>query len=63
MAFTPPTLRAKNGELNAPMLGKLECIRQQIFQHLLQTFRIRGNAPAQLRVRIMSKESFLLSAS
>src|SRR5579871_1776549 len=32
------------------MFGELECIREKILQHLLQTFRVRHQTPGEVRV-------------
>ena len=52
MTIAPSGADRRNFQPHAALLGELECVRQQILQHLLQTFRVRNQAARQLRRRI-----------
>src|SRR5580700_1214952 len=55
MILAPTALRRGNRQPDASNLGKLKRIRQQVFQYLLQTLRIRDHTPRQVRIGLYLK--------
>src|ERR1700722_8430855 len=49
-AFAPSVVRNRDAKPNSPVLGKLERIRQQVLQHLLQTLGVGHQAASQVRI-------------
>ena len=52
MIFGPSFFGDRNSQAHRTVLGELECVRQQILQHLLQTFRVGDQAAGEMRVRL-----------
>src|ERR1700753_4046140 len=49
MAIAPSGGDRRNLQTHTSLLGELECVRQQVLEHLLQTLRVRNQAARQLR--------------
>ena len=50
MVRSPASLRFQNGQTHLPLFGELKGIRKEIFEHLLEAFRVSYQALAQRRV-------------
>src|SRR3954471_18085354 len=52
MTFAPTGLSGGDRQPNASLLSKLEGIRQQVLQHLLQAFRVGDHAAGEVSVSV-----------
>ncbi len=50
MIFAPSFRSQRYGQMHAALFGELECIRQQVLQHLLQTLRVGDQAARKVRI-------------
>ena len=50
MIFAPSVGRDDDSEATPTVFGELECVRQQILEHLLQTFRVGDQAAGEMRI-------------
>ena len=52
MLGAPTAMRRRNIEPHAALGSELECIREQVFEHLLQALRIGGDAAPEVGIEI-----------
>ncbi len=52
MVFAPPAGGNRDRELHASVLGELECVGQQVLEHLLQTFGVGDQAAREMRIGV-----------
>ena len=52
MVIAPTTGGHRHRELYAAVFGELECVGQQVLEHLLQTFRVGDQTAGKVRIGV-----------
>src|SRR5258707_6749992 len=58
MIGSPPAVSGRDGKLHRSLLRELECIREKVFEHLLQALRVCDEAAAHPRIVIDFEAEF-----